>query len=200
MIIYLHGFNSSPHSQKAQLLRRSLAARGSATRFVVPALSHWPSRAIAECRMLIESNAREPMCLIGSSLGGYYALWLAQRYALRAVLVNPAVRPYELLADHLGLQRSRLSGESYEFTDEHLRQLRALDVDAIARPQDILLLLTTGDEVLDYRAALGRYADVRQHVVPGGDHAFSNFGCVAERVLDFCAAGAPTPGARPGRQ
>jgi predicted esterase YcpF (UPF0227 family) len=61
----------------------------------VPALPHRPAQAMALLREAVERNP--DAALIGSSLGGYYATWLAERYKLRAVLVNPAVRPYELL-------------------------------------------------------------------------------------------------------
>ena len=124
------------------------------------------------------------MAVMGSSLGGYYATWLAERHALRAVLVNPAVRPYELLAGHVGRQKNLYTGEEYDFTSAHVTELRALECATIT-PQHYLLMVETGDEVLDYRQAVDRYRGARQCVVEGGDHGFSDFARHLETVFEF---------------
>lgn len=184
MIIYLHGFNSSPASFKASLLRRRLEALGRGGEFLAPALPHRPAEAAALLEALL---ARHPAAaLVGSSLGGYYATWLAENHERKAVLVNPAVRPYELLASHVGRQRNLYTGEEYDFTAEHLAELRALEVERV-RPERYLLLLATGDEVLDYRQAVRKYRGCRQVLVEGGDHAFSGFAEHLDAVLAFCA-------------
>jgi hypothetical protein len=104
VILYLHGFRSSPQSNKARLIRDAMAARGVLDEFVCPQLPASP-RAAAQ---LIEATARlvsaDELALIGSSLGGYYATWLAERIGCRAALLNPAIIPYEDLRDHLGTQ------------------------------------------------------------------------------------------------
>ena len=102
-LIYIHGFNSSPASFKARVLKNALALRAPAVAFMAPALPHAPHAAAALLDALVA--AHPGAVLVGSSLGGYYATWLAERHALRAVLVNPAVRPYELLAGHIGRQK-----------------------------------------------------------------------------------------------
>jgi hypothetical protein len=104
---------------------------------------------------------------------------------LRAVLVNPAVRPYELLAGHVGRQKNFHSGEEYDFTLEHVAELRGLEVATIA-PARYFLMVETGDEVLDYRDAVARYRGARQLVIEGGDHGFTDFAQYADAVLDFC--------------
>lgn len=185
MIVYLHGFNSSPNSHKAGVLARRLAESGCADELRVPALSHWPARAIAQAIEIIES-ARVPLCLAGSSLGGYYATWLAERYGLPAVLINPAVKPYRLLAFYLGTQHNPYTGEVYQLTDEHLAQLRELEVVRPSEPGRYLVLLQTGDEVLDYREALGLYGAAQCRVQEGGDHAYQGFESVVDDLLDFC--------------
>ena len=101
-----------------------------------------------------------------------------------AVLVNPAVRPYDLLAPLLGPQQNLYTGERYELTREHMAELRALEVAAV-HPERYLLLLETGDAVLDYRSAVERYAGARQIVLEGGDHGFSRFGDYIDTVLLF---------------
>ena len=127
MLIYIHGFNSSPASFKAKLLRERLAARGRANEFAAPALPHGPAAAAA---LLADLARMHPQALlVGSSLGGYYATWLAERFGLRAVLVNPAVRPYDLLAAYVGTQKNLHTGEEYDFTAQHIAELRALEVE-----------------------------------------------------------------------
>jgi len=133
-----------------------------------------PAAAIAELARVIES-AKEPVKLIGSSLGGFYAMVLAGRYGLRAVLVNPAVHPQLLLRDALGPQKNWHTGEEYDFTQSHLNALAAMDEPAPAQPSNLLLIVETGDEVLDYQDAVAYYRDCHQIVLQGGDHGFSRF-------------------------
>lgn len=170
--IYVHGFNSSPASFKAKVLREALVARRIAHEYLAPALPPSPKAAAA----ILANLAREhpSALLVGSSLGGYYATWLAENFNLRAVLVNPAVRPYDLLADYVGVQKNLYTGEEYEFTREHIDEMRALEVATIT-PQHYFLMVTTGDEVLDYRAAVQKYRGAKQLVIEGGDHGFSTF-------------------------
>jgi len=188
MIIYIHGFNSSPASSKAQVLKQRLEALGRGVEFAAPALPHSPARAVA----LLDALAKQHpgAGLVGSSLGGYYATYLAEKHGLRAVLLNPAVRPYELLAPHVGRQKNFHTGEEYDFTTRHVVELQSLEVDRIS-PERYLLLAATGDEVLDYRAAVARYRGCRQIVIEGGDHGLSDFGEYLETVLEFCGVSEP---------
>ncbi|MGH8663613.1 MAG: YqiA/YcfP family alpha/beta fold hydrolase [Burkholderiales bacterium] len=185
MFVYLHGFNSSPQSFKARALAQRLAERDCGDDFVAPALSHWPSEAIATAEAVIDRHDARDVTLIGSSLGGHYATWLAERYGVRAVLVNPAIRPADLLATELGAQRNLHSGAQYELTAAHLEQLRALDVDAITRPERYLLVIATEDEVLDSRVAMARFALARRIVHTGGDHGFAELTRYLDAVIDF---------------
>jgi uncharacterized protein len=183
MLIYIHGFNSSPASAKAQLVKSRLEAMGGGAEFLAPALPHGPAQAASLLGALAARHSGA--ALIGSSLGGYYATWLAEKYALRAALLNPAVRPYDLLSTHLGVQQNLYSGERYEFTARHVEELRALEVASIT-PARYLLVAATGDEVLDYRLAVARYRGCRQIVIEGGDHGLSDFTEHVDAVLDFC--------------
>lgn len=184
MLIYIHGFNSSAQSYKAGLLREQLTRRGLADQYACPELPHRPAQAMALLRGLLEGRDPESVTLVGSSLGGFYSTWLAERLGLRAVLVNPAVRPYELLATRLGPQKNLYTGETYDLTPQHIDELRALEVGAITPPR-YLLITATGDEVLDYRAGVARYAGCEQIVVPGGDHGFSGFAAYLDAVVAF---------------
>ena len=173
-IVYLHGFNSAPQSHKAQALGRYMAERGLADGFVCPSLPHRPAAAIALVEAEIAQRPAGTVTLVGSSLGGFYATYLAEKYDLRAALVNPAVTPQHDLESYLGIQRNLYTGEAYELTLEHLAEWRALDSPAI-HPKRYLLLVETGDEVLDYREAVRKYAGARQIVIAGGDHRLRSF-------------------------
>ncbi|MFZ2854674.1 MAG: YqiA/YcfP family alpha/beta fold hydrolase [Rhodocyclaceae bacterium] len=182
-ILYLHGFRSSPASWKVRLLGEHMASQGLGQRFACPALSHVPSLAVAQAEALIAA-ADGPLTLVGSSLGGFYATWLAEKYDLQAVLINPAVLAPLSLAEHLGTQTNLHTGETFEFTSGHIAELRALEVAQIT-PARYLLLVETGDEVLDCRHALARYAGCRQIVCDGGDHSFTRFPDFLPQILEF---------------
>ena len=183
MLVYIHGFNSSPASAKAQLLKARLEALGRGAEFVAPALPYSPAEA---ARLLDALALRHPgAALVGSSLGGYYATWLAEKHGLKAVLLNPAVRPYELLAPLVGRQKNFHTGEEHDFTTQHVAELRALEVERVT-PARYLLIVAKGDEVLDYRRAVDRYRGCRQIVIEGSDHGLSDFANYLETVLEFC--------------
>lgn len=180
-ILYLHGFTSGPQSHKAQALARRLAERGLGDRYVCPQLPPSPREAMA----LVEPLVRPGITVVGSSLGGYYATWLAERHGLKAVLVNPAVVAHLSLEKFVGPQRNLYTGESFDFTLDHVAELRNLEVAAITRAERYWLLAETGDEVLDWRQAAGRYAGVRQTVLPGGDHSFTRWADYLDGIIAF---------------
>jgi uncharacterized protein len=184
MIIYLHGFNSSPQSYKAQLFGQEMARRGLADRFVCPKLPDRPAEAIALAERELAKHAPDPVTFVGSSLGGFYATYLAEAHGTRAVLLNPAVTPQADLESYLGTQRNLYSGEEYELTPAHLAEWRALAV-PVTRPERYLLIVETGDEVLDYRAAVAKYRGARQVVVEGGDHTLKSFPEHLPLILEF---------------
>ena len=183
-ILYLHGFCSSPESWKARVLGNALRERGLGDRFLCPALSPVPNEAIAQAEAIIESWDGE-LTLVGSSLGGFYSTYLAEKHGLRAVLVNPAVVAPLLLNAYIGTQKNLHTGDTFEFTAAHIDQLRTLECAAIT-PARYLLLVETGDEVLDYRDAVRRYAGSRQEVFEGGDHSFTRFPDLLPQLFEFC--------------
>ena len=184
MIIYLHGFNSSPQSGKARYLKQHLDERGRGAEFACPQLPHRPDLALALVEAEIARQPKEKITLVGSSLGGFYATWLAEKHNLRAVLINPAIDPHVGLRAYLGPQQAFYGGESYELTEEHLRQWKRLIVIKV-HPERFLLLVETGDEVLDYRAAVRKYKGAKQVVVQGGDHSLASFPEQIPLILEF---------------
>lgn len=177
-LVYIHGFNSSPQSAKARLVGAALARDLPGVTYRVPALPAAPGAgAISVVQRELEqlqADGLEPV-LLGSSLGGFYATWLAEQHHLRAVLVNPVVRPHELFAPHLGEQQNLYTGERYTLTARHVDELAALAVGQITRPQDFLVLLQTGDETLDWRQAWAHYEGCALLKQVGGNHAFEHF-------------------------
>ena len=188
MIIYLHGFNSSPQSSKAQHLKGYLQGRGMGHEFSCPQLPPLPDLAVKRVEAELERHQGRKITLVGSSLGGFYATWFAEKKHLRAVLVNPAVDPHAGLRALLGPQRPYHGGESYELAEEHLRQWEKLLLTQI-HPERYLLLVETGDEVLDYRVAVAKYRGAKQIVVPGGDHTLASFPAHIPAIMEFAGMG-----------
>jgi predicted esterase YcpF (UPF0227 family) len=184
VLIYLHGFRSSPASIKASQLKQHMAARGIGMLYDCPQLPYAPAAAIA----LVEKRIRAsptPVTLIGSSLGGYYATWLAEQYGVKAVMINPAVLAAVSLRNYIGRQENMYSGEVFEFTEAHIAELEEIEVAAITKPARYMLLAETGDEVLDYRLAVAKYEGAQQIVYEGGDHSFTRFTDHFDDILRF---------------
>ena len=186
-ILYLHGFNSAPQSVKGQILANAAAALGEPPRFHLPQLSHRPAQAMRDVCAWIDREAPggRDLGLIGSSLGGFYATFLAEKYGARAVLINPAIRPHEDLRPFAGRQRNLYTGEEYEVTPAHFDELSALAVTRVTRPERYFLLARTEDEVLDWRESVEFYAGAFQYIAGGGDHGWTDFHGEVVSVLRF---------------
>ncbi|WP_374361710.1 YqiA/YcfP family alpha/beta fold hydrolase [Pseudoduganella danionis] len=190
MILYLHGFRSSPRSMKARLMAERMAALGLEQQWLCPQLPASPKLAMEQVLTLIEGVPVSELRIVGSSLGGYYATWLAERLGCPAVLLNPAVVPLKDLDKHVGVTTAYHSDEPFEFKRDYIDELRALAVAKITKPQRYLLLAATGDEVLDYRDMVAHYAGAQQHIIEGSDHGISEFADYLDEVLAFCGIGA----------
>ncbi len=189
-ILYIHGFNSSPLSLKAEQSRKYIAKNFPCVGFFCPQLATTPSQAITQLEQLIETHGSNTQWyLIGSSLGGYFASYLSQKYNSLAVLVNPAITPYELLHDYMGEQVNPYTEEVYQVTEDHIQQLKALEQTAPAidgkEKNNYLVMVQTGDEVLNYQQAVGKYQHCRLIVQEGGDHSFINFDNCLPTISDF---------------
>jgi predicted esterase YcpF (UPF0227 family) len=187
-LVYLHGFRSSSQSVKAGALRTAAEALPEAYRpqLYIPDLPHRPKLAMDPvAAWVVEHAGSGPLTFVGSSLGGYYATYLCERFDARAVVINPTVRPVEDLAPYLGTQTNLYTGEAFEVNQAHLRELRELRVPRITRPERYLLLVQAGDEVLDYRLAVSHYAGAFQFVQGGGDHVFAGFTAEIAPILRF---------------
>lgn len=182
--LYLHGFLSSPASEKAQQMMALFRQSPSLGTLSAPFIHFAPDEAIAlaeEC--LAELKAKhDKVWIVGSSLGGFYATYLAEKHGIPAVLINPAVRPFELFRHYLGEHTHYHTGDKLLLEDFHLQQLEALNCAYLTYPENLLLLLQTGDETLDYRHAAQFYRECPAWLQGGGDHSFQEF---IERVPEM---------------
>lgn len=192
MILYLHGFRSSPLSFKARLIGERMAALGRSADYQCPQLPASPREAVALATGLIESS-RDDVTLVGSSLGGYYATWLAERHGCRAVLLNPAVKPPRDLEKYVGVTTAYHSNAPFEFKREYIEELKELAIERITLPERYFLIAATGDEVLDWREMTEHYPSARHHIIEGSDHGISEFAEYVDEVLAFCGV---EPGVR----
>lgn len=185
-LLYLHGFNSSPQSMKAQLTKTFIEQHQLPVNFFCPQIASSPKAAISQLEAIVKSAPNANWSFIGSSLGGYFANYLAEKYTGKAVLVNPAVRPFELLKDYIGEQTNPYTGEVYNVEPSHMRDLAEMYQENIAT-QNYMVMVQTADEVLDYRQAVDKYQHTQLVVQEGGDHSFINFSAMLPSVMRFLA-------------
>lgn len=179
-IVYIHGFNSSPQSHKAQLFKRWLHESHPAITLHTPALKPFPLDAISQLESLASIDPGKTG-FIGSSLGGFYAIYLAEKFRAPAVLINPSVKPFDTLSRYLGENENFHTQERYTLTQQHVDDLRSLYVEKPASPEKLLLLTQTADETLDFREGTAHFHSSPAIIEYGGDHAFQN----AERHFPF---------------
>ncbi len=180
MIIYIHGFGSHGLGSKAIAFRNYFKGKGEA--FIAPSLSYIPDLAIQTLEELIESY--DDVQLIGSSLGGYYTLYLAQKYGLKAVLINPSIYPYITLKKVLGEAPSFYDESHFAWMESHLEMLKKYETDLVPQ-KDVMLLLQKGDETLDYREAEAKLPHAKQIVEEGGSHSFDGIERYFDEVDEF---------------
>ncbi|NCP63373.1 MAG: esterase YqiA [Paraglaciecola sp.] len=175
VVVYLHGFLSSPQSLKAQQTLAYAQQHWPQIQLEIPALCNHPQAAIDMIESLLRQFVGRPVHFIGSSMGGYFSTYFTQRQGGKAVLINPAVKPYELLADYLGDHLNPYTGENFSLDQRHVEELLCLDTPLIEQPQRYWVLLQRGDETLDYRLAETKYHGAKFTIEDDGDHSFQGF-------------------------
>lgn len=183
-ILYIHGFNSSPKSMKAVQTKQYFKDNFPEISFHCPQIASSPNGAIEQLDHIIAEHKNDQWLLLGSSLGGYFSTYFAEKYQLKAVLINPAVKPYLLLSDIIGEQTNPYTGEVYQVTTDYIEHLKVLDIEKIQQ-NNYLVMVQTGDEVLDYRQATDKYAQSTLIVQEGGDHSFINFEQMLPDIVKF---------------
>jgi predicted esterase YcpF (UPF0227 family) len=187
-LLYLHGFRSSPLSAKAVKMAAAVQALHPAVHWWCPQLPPSPRQAMAMLMAGIAGWPQGSMAVVGSSLGGFYATWIAARTGCPAVLLNPAVHPARDLASHIGEQSAWHSPqETFFFQPEFVQELRDLDAGSLSRPERFYTLIAKGDELLDWREMSARYDGSQGLLLEGGDHALSDFDAHLAGILGFLA-------------
>jgi predicted esterase YcpF (UPF0227 family) len=175
VVIYLHGFLSSPQSKKASQTLAFVTANYPDLILEIPQLGNYPSDAVAIIEQKIAEHQDKDLRFIGSSLGGFLASFMVEKYSGKAVLINPAVRPFELLSDFLGKHINPYTQQPFLLENKHIDELRHLDTPTLKPKSDYWVLLQTADETLDYRQAETKYQDYKLSIEQGGDHSFQDF-------------------------
>ncbi|KKO45419.1 esterase [Arsukibacterium ikkense] len=189
-LYYLHGFASSSQSVKALQASQFFARHYPGQHFMAPDLAYTPGEAMAQLTAAMQQAP--PLAIIGSSLGGFLATVMAERYQCRACLINPAVAPHQVLHDYLGHYHHPVLQQQFTVDSSHMAELQQLMPKRLQQPANYLVLLQSGDEVLDYRKAVSYYQGAQQQVVIGGDHSFSGFADYLPAIAEFCQLPAVT--------
>ncbi len=186
MILYLHGFRSSPLSFKAQAMADYMNQRGLGEHFSCPQLPESPVQSVMLAMQLLEDKNPENVLLVGSSLGGYYATWLAENLGCKAVLLNPVVDPWSLKIDDMDS-----SSETFELSEwrtdreKYEKELLQIQIHEITHPERYLLIAATGDELLDYEQMIAHYRNAQQIIIEGSDHSLMEFTDYLDDILAF---------------
>jgi uncharacterized protein len=191
-LLYLHGFRSSPQSAKAMTMYWHVLAHNAAVpahqriAWHCPQLPPSPQQAMGKImRWVRASDSAQPLAVIGSSLGGYYAAQIAERTGCRCVLLNPAVYPARDLKAFIGRVTNWHDEGGYEFTQRHVDELLAMQTTAFTKPSRYMAIISKGDEVLNWREMTARYPAAHMKLLHGSDHAISEFDDFAAEVLQF---------------
>lgn len=185
MIIYIHGFSSSANSTKGQILKDYFAGK---EKVLTPGLPEEPDKTIKVLEDLINSAKNEKVMLIGSSLGGFYALVLHSKYKnISTVLINPALYPYEQLKSYVGKNINRSNGEEFEWKEEYLVQLKKMNDNMNFKDDDkVMLLLAKDDELINYKETLEIMGNTGEIIsFDDAGHQFSRFSEVLDRICNF---------------
>ena len=185
-LLYLHGFRSSPQSVKARKMALWMAQEFPHVHWWCPQLPASPRQAMADLLAGVAHWPVDRMAVVGSSLGGFYASWLAQQLRCPAVLINPAVHPSRDLAQYIGEQAAwHDPSQSIFFDAAYIQELQALESPTPSAAPQTLALIAKGDEVLDWREMLARHQAGRVHLIEGSDHALSDFDHYKAEILEF---------------
>lgn len=188
LFVYLHGFKSSPLSNKAQLTKTAIEQRiqlGEQITWYCPQLPASPREAIELVRDHIGGQTFSTLSLMGSSLGGYYATHLAEQFPSKVSLLNPAIEPARDLEKYIGEQKSWHQDEVFHFLPEYIQELQDIYVKDITQAERYFLLAAKGDEVLDWREMVSKYPGTQQLILEGGDHAISDYPNHLNQLMDF---------------
>eukprot|EP01066_Platyproteum_vivax_P002652 Platyproteum_vivax@DN13258_c0_g1_i1.p1 len=181
-VLYLHGFRSSPESSKAKLVAMAVKRYPQVVRLECPVLPVSPQQAInltmGLATKLLSLAGGDPasLCLIGSSLGGFYAIYIAEKLGCKAVLLNPGIMADESLKPYIGEHTYYHDPtQKFHFTQQHVDELIELKTPHITRPDRYYLLAAKGDELLNWKDMVDFCQGSWLVVLEGGDHGLTDF-------------------------
>ena len=183
-ILYFHGFKSSSDSTKAKDLHKFISRRTRNTILITPNIHDNFHDAHNQIINLIESN-QPNIFFMGSSLGGYYASFFSQKYNKKAVLINPAIPPLKDFEMHLGKNKNYSNGNKFIITKNDIDYIRSLSYKKILKPKNLMILLESGDEILNYNDASSYFSGSHIDILYGGDHSYSSFKEKFNKIQDF---------------
>lgn len=191
LIVYLHGFRSSPNSSKAQLTGEAIASLvkdDQAIEWYCPQLPPSPQAAMTMVKQKIAETKAKDLCIIGSSLGGFYATYLAEQYPhAKAIMLNPAVRAARELAPYVGQLTAYDSDEPFDWRAEYVEQLKEQQVEEITHAERYFLLAAKGDELLDWHEMVEHYPGAKHLIIEGSDHGITEYPQYLDQVIGFAA-------------
>ncbi|MBU3621638.1 YqiA/YcfP family alpha/beta fold hydrolase [Polynucleobacter sp. CS-Odin-A6] len=188
LLVYLHGFRSSPNSSKAVMTKEAVRALSSSARtyeWYCPQLLASPKESMAMVMNHIDQSSADRVVIIGSSLGGFYTNYLAEKYQCKGVALNPAVYAARELEPHVGMMTAYDSDEPFDFKAEYIDELRALQVNTISDAKRYFLIAAKGDELLDWKEMVAFYSGAKQLVLEGSDHGITDYADHLSAVIDF---------------
>ena len=191
LLVYLHGFRSSPNSSKAVMTREAVKAISTVSdsyEWYCPQLLASPKESIEMVSRHIDQSQADRIVVIGSSLGGFYTNYLAEKYGCIGVALNPAVRAARELEPHVGMMTTYDNEEPFDFRAEYINELRVLQVQCITRPERYFLIAAMGDELLDWKEMVAFYTGSKQLVLEGSDHGISEYAEHLSTVIEFIRA------------
>ncbi len=188
LLVYLHGFRSSPRSSKAVMTGQAVRAlnnKDERYEWYCPQLLASPKESMNMVTQYIDASKADKVVVVGSSLGGFYTNYLAEKYDCIGIALNPAVRAARELEPHVGIMTAYDSEEPFDFRAEYIDELKALQVETITRPERYFLIAAKGDELLDWQEMVDFYTGAKQLVLEGSDHGISNYSDHLPAVIGF---------------
>jgi predicted esterase YcpF (UPF0227 family) len=183
-ILYFHGFKSSSKSSKAQSLKNFIAKNTKNTKIIIPDLDDNFQNAHNQIEELIRLSGSN-IVFMGSSLGGYYASYFSQKLKKKAVLINPAVHPLKDFEVHLGENENYSSGKKFNISSKEISFVRTLSYKKLLTPNDLLILLESGDEILKYNKSASYFSGAYIDIAFGGNHSYSLFKSKFHKIQKF---------------
>lgn len=183
-ILYFHGFKSSSKSSKAQSLKNFIAKNTKNTKIIIPDLDDNFQNAHNQIEELIRLSGSN-IVFMGSSLGGYFASYFSQKLKKKAVLINPAVHPLKDFEVHLGENENYSSGNKFNISSKEISFVRTLSYKKLLTPNDLLILLESGDEILKYNKSASYFSGAYIDIAFGGNHSYSSFKSKFHKIQKF---------------